>query len=117
MSYRGILHSKGDDFSDWKGPEPAGVSSIAENALSAGWSCFYLSFIPIAGAFCGIAVIPCAIVAMVMGEKREGIKLLIVSATTIFLVSVLGLFIALTLGSVFAQHAILEATRNIPKFP
>jgi len=117
MSYKGILHPKGGDIPEWKGPEVAGISSIAENALSAGWSCFYFSFIPIAGVLCAAAIVPCAIVAMVMGEKREGIKLLLVSATTFFLVSLIGVFIALTLGSVLAQQVLFEAARNLRSGP
>lgn len=117
MSYKGILHSKGDDSPEWKGPEPVGTTGIAENALSAGWSCFYFSFIPIAGAFCGAAIIPCAIVAMVMGEKKEGLKLLIVSATVIILTSLIVWYITLTLWALHVQQAIHDLTRNLPRFP
>lgn len=117
MSYKGILHPKEDDTLEWKGPELRGTSNIAENALSAGWSCFYFSFVPIAGVLCVAAIVPCAVVAMVMGEKREGIKLLLVSATTFFLVSFICVFIALTLGSIFAQQAFFEAARNLRSGP
>lgn len=114
MSYKGILHPTKDDFSQWETEgNKGGFNSIADNALSAGWSCFYFSFIPILGAFCSAAIIPCAIVAMVMGERREGIKLLMVSGTTIILVNLITAYLAFTLWLIYLQQAVHEALRRV----
>lgn len=50
---------------------------------------------------------------MVMGEKREGIKLLMVSGTTIILVNLITAYLAFTLWLIYLQQAVHEALRRV----